>query len=85
MFYMNSVEIKELEEAVHRELFEEKKKRGENPMCSTFPSNGVYVASGIVRAFNSHGSNQVDMLTYFRKLKYGDLCDFKESLKVMKE
>ena len=83
---MNEEEMRELENQIHSALFSEQEKAGGHKvMCAIFPSNGLYVASGVVREFNKHGKAIVDMFTYFREMKLGNYHDFCAALNIMND
>lgn len=82
MFQMNQDQISELENKIFSVLFPEQEEGGGKIMCAIFPSNGVYVASGVVREFNRHGKPIVDMYDYFRKMRMGDYDDLCSALKI---
>ena len=80
MLKMKQEEIKELENRIQFVLFSEVAKEGGKSMCAIFPSNGLYVASGVVREFKRHEQAVVDMYDYFREMKVGNYHDLGAAL-----
>lgn len=80
MLKIKEKEIKELENKIRFVLFSEELKKGGKCMCAIFPSNGVYVASGVVREFNRRGQAVTDMYDYFREMKMGNYHDLGAAL-----
>ena len=85
MFELKRKEIQELEDRIQEVLFSKEKQRDGKVMCAIFPSNGLYVASGVVREFNRQGKSIVDMYEYFREMKLGNYHDFCAALNIMND
>ena len=68
-------ENKKFEERIHEVLFPETEGAGMKVMCAVFPTNGLYVAEGLVRYVKEQKGYCVDVTDYFREMKMKDYYD----------
>lgn len=78
-------EAKELGDHIHNVLFPETGMDGRKTMCAVFPSNGLYVAEGLVRYVREHESETVDVTDFFNEMKVRDYYDLRATFALKTE
>lgn len=82
MTSISKTQIQLMETALHSALFP-MSYENEKIMCATFPSRGTFVLSGVIREFNRHNEEYLDMTDYFYDMSLGDYNSFLATIGIL--